>query len=310
MPPYDQSLVLVGRPWSTVINDPQSQITVSEVEKGYVNASYVRRPEYGSGGEALVSSFSTRPAYIATQGPLKSTVTDFLTMVCQQRCPLIIMLCQSIEDGKIKCTQYWPDGMTSTFESEKCTVEVRKESEENLGSVIRRELKIHPSSEASPWTVTQFHYTGWVDNSVPNVESFYNLVVMQNDFSAEHPMGVECGPTVVHCSAGVGRTGTFMAALFLLDRLRTNPQNVDIVGTVLAMRKWRPNLVQVWSQLQFLYDFVDSCLGKENLGVKPIAPGPKALPAAPSAEYQNIGEQSAMNALEPTRPPVPPKRNP
>ncbi|CDS43700.1 Receptor type tyrosine protein phosphatase O [Echinococcus multilocularis] len=292
MPPYDQSLVLVGRPWSTVINDPQSQITVSEVEKGYVNASYVRRPEYGSGGEALVSSFSTRPAYIATQGPLKSTVTDFLTMVCQQRCPLIIMLCQSIEDGKIKCTQYWPDGMTSTFESEKCTVEVRKESEENLGSVIRRELKIHPSSEASPWTVTQFHYTGWVDNSVPNVESFYNLVVMQNDFSAEHPMGVECGPTVVHCSAGVGRTGTFMAARFLLDRLRTNPQNVDIVGTVLAMRKWRPNLVQVWSQLQFLYDFVDSCLGKENLGVKPIAPGPKALPAAPYVEYANNSRSS------------------
>nr|CDS20778.1 Receptor type tyrosine protein phosphatase O [Echinococcus granulosus] len=310
MPPYDQSLVLVGRPWSTVINDPQPQITASEVEKGYINASYVRRPEYGSGGEALVSSFSTRPAYIATQGPLRSTVTDFLTMVCQQRCPLIIMLCQCIEDGKIKCTQYWPDGMTSTFESAKCTVEVRKESEENLGSVIRRELKIHPSSEASPWTVTQFHFTDWVDNSVPNVESFYNLVVMQNDFLATHPMGVECGPTIVHCSAGVGRTGTFMAARFLLDRLRTNPQNVDIVGTVLAMRKWRANLVQVWSQLQFLYNFIDFCLGKEKLGVKQIAPGPKALPAAPSAEYQNIGEQSEMNAMEPARPPVPPKRNP
>ncbi|KAH9277731.1 Receptor-type tyrosine-protein phosphatase beta [Echinococcus granulosus] len=290
MPPYDQSLVLVGRPWSTVINDPQPQITASEVEKGYINASYVRRPEYGSGGEALVSSFSTRPAYIATQGPLRSTVTDFLTMVCQQRCPLIIMLCQCIEDGKIKCTQYWPDGMTSTFESEKCTVEVRKESEENFGSVIRRELKIHPSSEASPWTVTQFHFTGWVDNDAPNVESFYNLVVMQNDFLATHPMGVECGPTVVHCSAGVGRTGTFMAARFLLDRLRTNPQNVDIVGTVLAMRKWRANLVQVWSQLQFLYNFIDFCLRKENLGVKPIAPGPKALPAAPSAEYKNVVE--------------------
>ncbi|EUB61724.1 Tyrosine-protein phosphatase non-receptor [Echinococcus granulosus] len=223
---------------------------------------------------------------------LKEDCGDFALAV-----PLLRhLLC--IEDGKIKCTQYWPDGMTSTFESEKCTVEVRKESEENFGSVIRRELKIHPSSEASPWTVTQFHFTGWVDNDAPNVESFYNLVVMQNDFLATHPMGVKCGPTVVHCSAGVGRTGTFMAARFLLDRLRTNPQNVDIVGTVLAMRKWRANLVQVWSQLQFLYNFIDFCLGKENLGVKPIAPGPKALPAAPSAEYKNVVEDPQVNAMK------------
>ncbi|CDS43704.1 Receptor type tyrosine protein phosphatase O [Echinococcus multilocularis] len=309
MPPYDQSLVLVGRPWSTVINDPQSQITVSEVEKGYVNASYVRRPEYGSGGEALVSSFSTRPAYIATQGPLKSTVTDFLTMVCQQRCPLIIMLCQCFESDKIKCAQYWPEETMSTFKSKSCSVEVRKESEENLGSVIRRELKIHPSSEALPWTVTQFHFTGWAGNGVPNVESFYNLVVMQNDFSAEHPMGVECGPTVVHCSAGVGRTGTFMAARFLLDRLRTNPQNVDIVGTVLAMRKWRPNLVQVWSQLQFLYDFVDFCLGKENLCMKPFATVTRPLPATPTGEYRNEGETPQAEVVGPAPPPLLPKKS-
>ncbi|EUB61722.1 Tyrosine-protein phosphatase non-receptor type 1 [Echinococcus granulosus] len=101
-------------------------------------------------------------------------------------------------------------------------------------------------------------------------------------------MGVECGPTVVHCSAGVGRTGTFMAARFLLDRLRTNPQNVDIVGTVLAMRKWRANLVQVWSQLQFLYNFIDFCLGKENLCMKPFAPVTRPLPVTPSKEKDLI----------------------
>ncbi|KAL5961219.1 Tyrosine-protein phosphatase non-receptor type 1 [Taenia solium] len=292
MVPYDQSLVLVGRPWSTVMRDPQPQLTVGEVKEGYINASYVRRPEYGSGGEALVASMASLPEYIATQGPRENTVADFLTMVCQQRSPCIIMLCQCIESGKEKCLQYWPDDLTQTFQSENCNVVVRKESEESIGNVMRRQLKIHPSNEALPWTVTQFHFMGWSDYDIPNMESLYNLINMQNNFLETHSVGAEYGPTVVHCSAGVGRTGTFMAARFLLDRLRKNAQNVDIIGTVLAMRKWRRCLVQVPSQLQFLYNFVDFCLVRENLGVESIPPS-----AVASADYQNAVQRPQVAAV-------------
>uniref|UniRef100_A0A0R3WFX5 Protein-tyrosine-phosphatase n=1 Tax=Taenia asiatica TaxID=60517 RepID=A0A0R3WFX5_TAEAS len=310
MVPYDQSFVLVGRPWSAVMRDPQPQPTVEEVREGYINASYVRRPEYGSGGEALVASVASLPEYIATQGPRENTVADFLTMVCQQRSPCIIMLCQCMEGDKEKCSQYWPNGSTQTFQSENCSVMVEKESEESIGNVVRRQLKIHASNEASPWTVTQFHFMDWADYNIPNMDSLYNFINMQNNFLATHSVGTEYGPTVVHCSAGVGRTGTFMAARFLLDRLRKNPQNVDIIGTVLAMRKWRRCLVQITSQLQFLYNFIDFCLVKENLGVKPVPSS-----AVASAEYQNAAEHPQSSAVDrgeyanPQWPVAPPTRN-
>ncbi|VDK26328.1 unnamed protein product [Taenia asiatica] len=92
MVPYDQSLVLLGRPWSTAISHPEPQITVGEAGQSYINASYVRRPEYGSRGEALMALITSLPEYIATQDPRENTVADFLTMVLEQRCPLIIML--------------------------------------------------------------------------------------------------------------------------------------------------------------------------------------------------------------------------
>ncbi|KAL5107083.1 Receptor-type tyrosine-protein phosphatase C [Taenia crassiceps] len=206
MVPYDQSLVLVGRPWSAVLKDQEPRITVGEVEKGYINASYIRRSEYNSRGEALVSPFTTLPEYIAAQSPLESTVADFLTMVCEQRCPLIIMLSQCKEGGKAKCAQYWPDGVVQTFDSKKCSVEVRKESEESIGSVVRRQLRIHPSSEALPWSVTQLQFTGWPDYGVPSMESFYSLIAMQNSLLGMRRAGTECGPTVVHCSDGTGQT--------------------------------------------------------------------------------------------------------
>eukprot|EP00108_Taenia_solium_P009920 TsM_000417900 transcript=TsM_000417900 gene=TsM_000417900 len=302
MVPYDQSLVLLGRSWSTASNHPEPQIAVGEAEQSYINASYVRRPEYGSRGEALVAFITSLPEYIATQGPLESTIADFLTMVFEQRCPLIIMLCECEEDGKEKCAQYWPDGVAQTFHSIRCSVEVRKESEESSGNIIRRQLKIHPLSEQVPWTVTQFQFTGWADYTAPNMESLYSFINQQNNFLATHHVGNEYGPVVVHCSAGMGRTGTFMAAVFLLDRLRRNPHNVDIVGTVLAMRKWRANLVQTWPQFQFLYNFIDFCLVKEKASVKQTTPVAKSVL---SAEYENSVKNSQLSAAQPPPPPPP-----
>ncbi|KAL5965741.1 Tyrosine-protein phosphatase non-receptor type 1, partial [Taenia solium] len=301
MVPYDQSLVLVGRPWSTVLKDQEPRITVSEVEKGYINASYVRRSEYGRRGEALVSPFTTLPEYIATQDPLESTVADFLTMVCEQRCPLIIMLSRHEEGGTGKCAQYWPNEVTQTFTSENYSVVVRNESEESSGNVIRRQLSIYPSGETSPWTVTQFQFMGWADHDVPNMESFYNLVIIHNNFLATHHVGNEWGPTVVHCSNGAGQTGTFMVACFLLDRLRKNPQNVDIIGTVLATRKWRTNLVQSWLQLQFLYNFVDFCIVRENFGVKSVASVAIRLPAAAPISYENLVNRPQPGTVGPSK---------
>nr|CUU98808.1 hypothetical transcript [Hymenolepis microstoma] len=93
MLPYDQSLVLLGRPWPFVLDYPESTITVTDALNGYINASYVRSPEYGSKGEALPCGSLEVPEFIATQGPLENTTFDFLNMIYEQRSKLIIMLC-------------------------------------------------------------------------------------------------------------------------------------------------------------------------------------------------------------------------
>ncbi|VDM18286.1 unnamed protein product, partial [Hydatigera taeniaeformis] len=202
------------------------------------------------------------------------------------------------EGGKEKCAQYWPEGSAQTFNSKKRSVEVWKESEGSSGSVIRRQLKIRPSGEASPWTVTQFQFTGWGHNDLPDMESFYNLVVIQNNILATHSVGYGFGPTVVHCSDGVGPTGTFMVACFLLDRLRMNPQSVDIIGTILATQKWRANLAQTWSQLQFLYNFVDFCIDRENIGTRSLAPSTRIMPYEAPVEYDSPVDPFQSNAVE------------
>ncbi|VDD80317.1 unnamed protein product [Mesocestoides corti] len=94
MLPYDQSMVILGRKWPSIVEDPEPQITAAEVICGYINASYIRRPRFGPKGEACVADPSTVPEYIASQGPLTHTIADFLTMVYEQKSKLIVMLCR------------------------------------------------------------------------------------------------------------------------------------------------------------------------------------------------------------------------
>ncbi|VDK38045.1 unnamed protein product [Taenia asiatica] len=158
MLPYDQSIVILGRRWPRVLDDPEPKITTTELLNNYINASYIRRPIFGSKGEAMPCDPSDPPDYIATQGPMSTTAADFLTMVYEHRSKLILMLCRSEEDGKQKCKEYWDDERELMVTSATRSVNVITSNVKTLDSgLIRRTLCIIPSNK------TEFENVTFVD---------------------------------------------------------------------------------------------------------------------------------------------------
>ncbi|VDN42777.1 unnamed protein product, partial [Dibothriocephalus latus] len=96
-----------------------------------------------------------------------------------------------------------------------------------------------------PWTFTQIHFLGWADHAVPDIGEFHHLYQTYKTIRQKKPLSEAYGPAVVHCSAGVGRTGTLICADMLLDQLRKNPSQIDVFGTILASRVFRRRFVQV-----------------------------------------------------------------
>uniref|UniRef100_A0A5K3FV85 Protein-tyrosine-phosphatase n=1 Tax=Mesocestoides corti TaxID=53468 RepID=A0A5K3FV85_MESCO len=222
------------------------------LSSSYINASYVRPPNYTATGAAVASSQDTQPEYIAAQGPLPHTVADFLTIIYEQRCPHIVMLCKG--NNSPKCARYWPAQATETFVSDGRSVVVTKVAEQITPNFTYREFTILPSDEKEPWPVKQIHFTLWNDYGAPPVEQIYAVILKHLSFLEQTPIG-SYGPPLVHCSAGVGRTGTFICARYILERLRKDASTIDVFGTALAVRRWRKSLVQTAVLRGFIFDF-------------------------------------------------------
>uniref|UniRef100_A0A0V0J939 Receptor-type tyrosine-protein phosphatase F n=1 Tax=Schistocephalus solidus TaxID=70667 RepID=A0A0V0J939_SCHSO len=268
MTPYDQTIVRLDRDWSEYRKDQQPiGPLIIEMPAVYVNANYVKACYYDVLGRAEVAPETSLPQYIATQGPLTHTEADFLYMVHQQRSPVVIMLCNTEEGGNCKCSQYWPDveGMPEERRSTTRAVTVTLQQALYSSSMVTRVLTVQPEGPFELWKFTQLHFLGWADHAVTDIDEFYQLLQKYREIRQENPLSEAFGPTVVHCSAGVGRTGTLICADMLLDQLHKNPARIDVFGTVLASRVFRRRLVQVKEQLRFLYEFIAYCIQNEGL---------------------------------------------
>uniref|UniRef100_A0A3Q0SEF5 protein-tyrosine-phosphatase n=1 Tax=Amphilophus citrinellus TaxID=61819 RepID=A0A3Q0SEF5_AMPCI len=203
----------------------------------YINANYM--PGYNSNRE-----------YIATQGPLPSTVNDFWRMIWEQRVKRIVMVTNCTEGGRTKCEQYWPADRNPCPYKE---LQVTIRSEQHEPNWTLREFKER--------TVKHFHFTAWPDHGVPQGTE----VLIQFRGLVRQHIEREGGnaPTVVHCSAGVGRTGTIIALDVLLQQLERE-HAVGINAFVHKMRLNRPYMVQTESQYFFLHQCImDSLQPKE-----------------------------------------------
>ncbi|XP_016432035.1 receptor-type tyrosine-protein phosphatase eta [Sinocyclocheilus rhinocerous] len=210
----------------------------------YINANYI--PGYNS-----------RKEFIAAQGPLPVTVNEFWRMVWEKNVFTIVMLTKCNEMGRVKCEKYWPSG-TNHYQN----ISVTTTSEIELESWTIRDFRIKNVKTAETRYVRQFHFTAWPDHGVPQTTEvlidFRHLVREHMDQYSRH------SPTVVHCSAGVGRTGTFIAIDHLIFQIERNSM-VDIYGIVNDMRMHRPLMVQTEEQYVYLhqcaYDIIRSRTG-------------------------------------------------
>ncbi|XP_047346026.1 tyrosine-protein phosphatase 10D isoform X3 [Vespa velutina] len=218
--PYDFSRVKL----EVIDNDPNTD---------YINASFVK-------------GYSGEDEYIACQGPKEDTIYDFWRMIDQYEINIIVMLTQLIEKGKVKCHQYYPT-IRETFGYENITI--RCTSELDFRTYTQRTLILQKENKKK--TITHLHFKDWPDHDVPeDFDSMINFCqIMRRN------IGTNKGFVVIHCSAGIGRTGTLIAIDILLQYLRDN-RKLDVFGTVYRLRHYRINMVQRESQYTYIYNCI------------------------------------------------------
>ncbi|XP_034624659.1 receptor-type tyrosine-protein phosphatase eta [Trachemys scripta elegans] len=198
----------------------------------YINANYM--PGYNSKKE-----------FIAAQGPLPNTVQDFWRMIWEKNIYAIVMLTKCVEQGRTKCEEYWPDKGSNYYDD----ITVTLVSEYVLPEWTIRDFTVEDRDATESHSVRQFHFTSWPDHGVPETTdlliNFRHLV--QENIRQNPPDS----PTLVHCSAGVGRTGTFIAIDRLIQQIEMDNIS-DVYGVVYELRMHRPLMVQTEDQYVFL----------------------------------------------------------
>ncbi|XP_071082306.1 receptor-type tyrosine-protein phosphatase epsilon-like isoform X2 [Haliotis cracherodii] len=200
----------------------------------YINASYIH-------------GFKSPLKFIATQGPMNSTVVDFWRMVWQEGSREIVMLTNLLEQGMHKCHMYWlAKGQRGSFGN----INVTQEKAIELAHYTVRIFSLHHRKDDTRREVTQYHFTAWPDHGVPTAPSLVSFWRHVNTRS--QPNDGQAGPIIVHCSAGVGRTGTYIGLDILMNEALVE-EKLNFFMTVLNMRENRLNMVQTQGQYKFLH---------------------------------------------------------
>uniref|UniRef100_A0A8C8VLZ4 protein-tyrosine-phosphatase n=1 Tax=Pelusios castaneus TaxID=367368 RepID=A0A8C8VLZ4_9SAUR len=220
--------------YKTILPNPESRVCLrragSQEDESYINANYIR----GYAGRAQ--------EYIATQGPMLNTVVDFWQMVWQEGAPLIVMITK-LQEGKEKCVHYWPEKEANYGPF---TIGLQGVSEH--AEYIVRDLTIQFDGECRP--VKHVFFPSWPDQQTP--ESANALLHLVSEVEHILQAADSTGPMVVHCSAGIGRTGCFIATRIGCQQLKAKGE-VDVLGIVCQLRIDRGGMIQTSEQYQFLH---------------------------------------------------------
>ncbi|KAM8841848.1 tyrosine-protein phosphatase non-receptor type 9 [Synchiropus picturatus] len=212
----------------------------------YINASFM-------------DGYKRSNAYIATQGPLPKTFADFWRMVWEQMVLIIVMTTRVVERGRVKCGQYWPleEGRTEQhghFLIRNTHIQVFQDFKLSF-------LELYNTQSGEKRDVCHYLYVSWPDFGVPKSASamldFREHVLQRRDAAVKSLGSSWTGPAggppvIVHCSAGIGRTGTFCTLDICLSRLE-DIGTVDVFQTVRRMRTQRAFSIQTWDQYYFCY---------------------------------------------------------
>ncbi|XP_054999450.1 tyrosine-protein phosphatase non-receptor type 6 isoform X1 [Sorex araneus] len=229
--PFDHSrVILQGRDSSIVGSD-------------YINANYVKNQLLGPDDDAKT--------YIASQGCLDATVNDFWQMVWQENTRVIVMTTREVEKGRNKCVPYWPQvGSQRVYGPYAVTNREEQEKAEYKLRLLQVSPKEHADLTRDIW---HYQYLSWPDHGVPSepggVLSFLDQINQQQESQPQ------AGPIIVHCSAGIGRTGTIIVIDMLMESISTKGLDcdIDIQKTIQMVRAQRSGMVQTEAQYKFIY---------------------------------------------------------
>uniref|UniRef100_A0A3B5AKH1 Receptor-type tyrosine-protein phosphatase F n=1 Tax=Stegastes partitus TaxID=144197 RepID=A0A3B5AKH1_9TELE len=239
---WEHSNLEVNKPknrYANVIAYDHSRVILTPVDgslsipgSDYINANYI-------------DGYRKQNAYIATQGPLPETLSDFWRMVWEQRTCTIVMMTRLEEKSRVKCDQYWPSRGTETYGM----IQVTMLDTVELATYSVRTFALYKNGSSEKREVRQFQFLAWPDHGVPEYPT-PTLAFLRRVKACNPP---DVGPMVVHCSAGVGRTGCFIVIDAMLERMK-HEKSVDIYGHVTCMRAQRNYMVQTEDQYIFIHE--------------------------------------------------------
>uniref|UniRef100_A0A8D3DI36 Protein tyrosine phosphatase receptor type N2 n=1 Tax=Scophthalmus maximus TaxID=52904 RepID=A0A8D3DI36_SCOMX len=221
---------------AAVVAYDHSRITL-KVENSQGNSDYIN-------ASPIMDHDPRNPAYIATQGPLPSTVADFWQMVWENGCVVIVMLTPLVESGAKQCYHYWPDEGSNLYH----IYEVNLVSEHIwCDDFLVRSFYLKNMQTNETRTVTQFHFLTWLNQNVP--ETSRTLLDFRRKVNKCY-RGRSC-PIIVHCSDGAGRSGTYVLIDMVLNKMAKGAKEIDIAATLEHLRDQRSGMVQTKDQFEF-----------------------------------------------------------
>ncbi|XP_060067771.1 receptor-type tyrosine-protein phosphatase eta-like isoform X2 [Ylistrum balloti] len=231
--------------YNNILPFDRSRVKLCSGGDDYINANYI--PGYKFERE-----------YIACQGPLPNTTVDFWQMVWEQDVPIIVMLTRCNEGDVIKCEQYWPEDLHDSVTYGK--VEVTRTVSEGNNEYVYSEFNLTSADHEK--SVKHFHFLEWPDFGAELDFNVFLEFLFRVKSEIHDDLG---GPIIVHCSAGVGRTGTYLVLDYLTEFLKTHnlSQEFDIFQCVLNIRQHRTKMVQAREQYLFIHECLQELVRRQ-----------------------------------------------
>eukprot|EP01091_Cochliopodium_minus_P018232 TRINITY_DN7321_c0_g1_i1.p1 TRINITY_DN7321_c0_g1~~TRINITY_DN7321_c0_g1_i1.p1 ORF type:complete len:396 (-),score=114.61 TRINITY_DN7321_c0_g1_i1:3-1190(-) len=232
-------------------------------DKKYINANYIK------------GNHKSSSTFIATQAPLEDTFPEFYEMIWQAESNIIITLTSINEGGKTKMNKFWPE-KDQPISVSHFSISLEEEATKNNGLTFRK-ICLSNLSTSNKRFIYQIHFTGWPDNGVPKEpSSLIEIYKFHKYFKSLGSKDGLNGPAVVHCSAGIGRTATYMSFVFgaeIIESLRRTgisfDQNlltsqINLPQLVINIRKQRSGSIQTWEQYGLVYKALNYYLSNNS----------------------------------------------